>query len=156
MLSLREILTQASQKSSERGRSARCEQLPRTVGEKLLSESPGPMMLLIRLLRFLHASQLKNIASWDPAARLCIWDQVLLARWKSRQVAVKVLRHDSVDVTNSAGLEEEFRQEAQMLQDMQHPFVLEFLGACVDSKPVRSWNRDIGLLNMLCEAIMRN
>ena len=63
--------------------------------------------------------------------------QVLLARWRSRLVAVKLLRDDFVNITSSLSLEKEFRQEAKMLQDMHSPFILEFLAAYVDSKPVR-------------------
>lgn len=62
---------------------------------------------------------------------------MLLARWKSRLIAVKVPRDDYAKDTSFAGLEEDFRREAEMLQDMHHPFVLQYVGARLDSKPVR-------------------
>ena len=99
----------------------------------------GTLCLLISLPGS-HASQMhqRDTTCLDLADRMRTSQQVLLAHWKSRLVAVKILRDDNAMDTSFAGLEEDFRQESQMLQDMHHPFILKFLGARLDSKPVRS------------------
>ena len=60
----------------------------------------------------------------------------MLGRWKCALVAVKVLREECTEPISPAELEA-FRQEAQMLQDMHHPYILNHYGACLDCKPVR-------------------
>ena len=51
-------------------------------------------------------------------------------------VAVKVLRQSSAQRANAAALAE-FRQEAETLQSLRHPCILNFYGACFDCEPVR-------------------
>ena len=59
--------------------------------------------------------------------------QVYLARWKCALVACKVLRKEQV----AAAELESFRREAEMLQAMNHPYVLRLFGAVFDSHRVR-------------------
>ena len=63
--------------------------------------------------------------------------QVLLGRWRHALVAVKVLREECTQHAGSAALAD-FRREAELLQSMRHPYILNFLGACFDRKPVRA------------------
>ena len=63
--------------------------------------------------------------------------QVLLGRWRHALVAVKVLREECTQHASSAALAD-FRREAELLQSMRHPYILNFLGACFDGKPVRA------------------
>ena len=59
--------------------------------------------------------------------------QVYLARWKCALVACKVLREEQV----AAAELESFRREAEMLQAMNHPYILRLFGAVLDSHRVR-------------------
>ena len=43
----------------------------------------------------------------------------------------------------------DFQREAELLQSMRHPFILNFLGACFDSAPVRTGSRMLWLVWML-------
>ena len=61
---------------------------------------------------------------------------MLLGRWRHALVAVKVLREECTQHASSAALAD-FRREAELLQCMRHPYILNFLGACFDCKPVR-------------------
>ena len=61
----------------------------------------------------------------------------MLGRWQCALVAVKVLREECTEPISPAELEA-FRQEAQILQDMHHPYILNNFGACLDCKPVRA------------------
>ena len=63
--------------------------------------------------------------------------QVVLGRWRCTLVAVKVLREECTQHANSAALAD-FRREAGLLQSMRHPYILNFLGACFNCKPVRT------------------
>lgn len=53
-------------------------------------------------------------------------------------MAVKVLREECTQHAGSAALAD-FRREAELLQSMRHPYILNFLGACFDCKPVRAF-----------------
>ena len=59
------------------------------------------------------------------------------ARWSR----VKVLKQTSLQRSNTAALDE-FRQEADMLQSLRHPNILNFYGACFNCHPVRASNAD--------------
>ena len=63
--------------------------------------------------------------------------QVLLGRWKGTLVAVKVLREECTQHASSAALAD-FRREAELLQSMRHPYILNFLGACFNCERVRT------------------
>lgn len=60
---------------------------------------------------------------------------MLLGRWRGALVAVKVLKQTSLQRSNTAALIE-FQQEADMLQRLRHPNILNFYGACFDCQPV--------------------
>ena len=60
---------------------------------------------------------------------------MLLGRWRGALVAVKVLKQTSLQRSNTAALND-FRQEADMLQRLRHPNILNFYGACFDCQPV--------------------
>ena len=62
--------------------------------------------------------------------------QVLLGRWKSSLVAVKVLRKEFMKHSNSPQTKD-LCKEAEMLHSLKHAHILEFLGACL-KKPVRA------------------
>ena len=61
---------------------------------------------------------------------------MLLGRWRGCLVAVKMLRESSLGGGRTAVLDE-FKQEAEMLQRLRHPNILNFYGACVECHPVR-------------------
>lgn len=63
--------------------------------------------------------------------------QVLLGRWQGALVACKVLHESSALLDKSAAALADLRREAQMLQAMHHPNILDFFGACFDFTPVR-------------------
>ena len=62
---------------------------------------------------------------------------MLLGRWKGTLVAVKVLREECTQHASSAALAD-FRREAELLQSMRHPYILNFLGACFNCERVRT------------------
>ena len=62
---------------------------------------------------------------------------MLLGRWKGTLVAVKVLREECTQHANLAALAD-FRREAELLQSMRHPYILNFLGACFNCERVRT------------------
>ena len=80
---------------------------------------------------------LKHSSLQATAGQLSAAAQVVLGRWKCALVAIKVLREECMQHASSAALAD-FRREAELLQSMRHPFILNFLGACFDCKPVRT------------------
>lgn len=58
---------------------------------------------------------------------------MLLGRWKGALVAVKVLQESTFIPT---AIQERFREEANNLERLRHPNVLDFLGACLDGQQV--------------------
>ena len=64
--------------------------------------------------------------------------QVLIARWNGARVACKVARED---LHASSAVLADLRQDAEVLQDMRHPYILTFYGACFDCRPVRDSRR---------------
>ena len=69
---------------------------------------------------------------------------MLLGRWKCALVAVKVLREECTQHASSAALDD-FRREAELLQSMRHPYILNFLGACFNCERVRTDWRPVAL-----------
>ena len=61
---------------------------------------------------------------------------MLLGRWQLSLVAVKVLKEECTQHVSSNELAN-LRQEAEMLQTLNHPAILRFYGACFTCKPVR-------------------
>lgn len=62
--------------------------------------------------------------------------QVLLGRWQYALVAVKVLNEECTTHVHSTELAN-LQREAMMLQELSHPSILQFYGACFTCKPVR-------------------
>ena len=62
--------------------------------------------------------------------------QVLLGRWRGGLVAVKVLHESCMEHAGCAALDG-FRTEAEMLQSLHHPNIINFYGACFEGKQVR-------------------
>ena len=81
-------------------------------------------------------SEQPSHTSHDSDLMLRCAKQVLLGRWRGCLVAVKMLRESSLSSGRTAVLEE-FKQEAEMLQRLRHPNILNFYGACIQCHPVR-------------------
>ena len=62
--------------------------------------------------------------------------QVLLGRWRGGLVAVKVLHESCMEHADSAALDG-LRKEAEMLQSLHHPNIINFYGACFEGKQAR-------------------
>lgn len=67
-----------------------------------------------------------------PESLRCLRLQVYLGKWRGSEVAVKVLRGG---VSPEAAAD--FRLEVDMLASLRHPNILLFLGAALDTLPVR-------------------
>ena len=91
------------------------------------------LLLARRGLQTVDSMSHKRSCAVSPSDTFLRFCQVYLARWKCALVACKVLREEQV---GSAELES-FRQEAEMLQAMNHPYVLRLFGAVLDSHRVR-------------------
>ena len=86
---------------------------------------------------------------WCVCVNSMGWRQVVLGRWKCALVAVKLLREECTELISPAELVA-FRQEAQMLQDMHHPYILNHFGACFDCKPVRALPQPTSPVSFSC------
>ena len=62
--------------------------------------------------------------------------QVMLGRWRGALVAVKVL-HEIGEGGESPNALADFRREADTLRSLRHPNILNFYGACFNSRPAR-------------------
>ena len=74
---------------------------------------------------------------------------MLLGRWRGALVAVKVLKQTSLQRSNTAALIE-FQQEADMLQRLRHPNILNFYGACFDCQPVCASSANTVRMSLQC------
>ena len=62
--------------------------------------------------------------------------QVLLGRWQHSLVAVKVLHEESTHHARSAMMRA-LRSEAELLQSLNHPYILRCYGASFNGESVR-------------------
>ena len=65
----------------------------------------------------------------------------------------EMLRESSLSSGRTAVLEE-FKQEAEMLQRLRHPNILNFYGACIQCHPVRPHMTALPAVDMVIDCVM--